>query len=127
MWKSAAWIEGYGAALIKLGWDPQKVMQIKKMIQQSTQGAHAKNVARATEGVRGAMSTRPTSALPSAMAGSTGSTRMHPLTGKPMHSQVEQDVLKNLGYSRGQAYAPPKTPAAAKPSETSTALMAAGF
>lgn len=126
--KYAAWIEGYCEALLKLGvFDPKRVMQIKQMLAKEVPAAHAKNVARATEGVRGAMATRPTSALPSAMAGSTGSTRMHPLTGQPMHSRVEQDVLKNLGYSRGQAYMPPKVPAAARRSETGSSLRAAGF
>lgn len=127
MFKLSAWEEGYAYALMKLGWDPAKVRALIAQNKAGVAAAHAKNVQRAASGVQQAMATRPIGALPSAMAGSTGSTRMHPLTGQPMHSQVEQDVLKQLGYSRGQAYAPPKVPAAAKPSETRTALMAAGF
>lgn len=135
MFKLSAWEEGYAYALMKLGWDPAKVRQLIAANRAGVEAAHAKTVQRAAfgvpkdevVGVKQMMENRPTSALPTMLVGHVGSTRMHPLTGQPIHSRVEQDVLKQLGYSRGQAYAPPKVPAAAKPSETRTALMAAGF
>lgn len=132
--KLSAWEEGYAAALIKLGWDPNKVRQLIAQNKAGVAAAHAKTVQRASfgdkklPGIKDTMANRPDSHLPSALIGhGVGSTRLHPITKQPIHSQVEQDVLKNLGYSRSQAYAPPKVPAAAKPSETRTALMAAGF
>lgn len=45
MKKYSAWIEGYGAALIKLGWDPKRVMQIKEMLAREVPAAHARHAA----------------------------------------------------------------------------------
>lgn len=127
MRKYAAWIEGYGDALEKLGWDPKRVQAIKEMIHKSTQAAHQKNVARATTGVKSVMKDRPVEALPTALAGAgVGSLKKHPISGQLSYSPVETDVLKNLGLGRQHAYAPPPIPQAA-PTETAAALRAAGL
>jgi capsule polysaccharide export protein KpsE/RkpR len=41
MFKTAAWIEGYCEALTKLGWSPERVMQIKSMLSKEVPAARA--------------------------------------------------------------------------------------
>lgn len=36
-----SWIDGYCEALVKLGWSPERVMQIKQMLAKEVPAAHA--------------------------------------------------------------------------------------
>jgi len=41
MFKTSAWVDGYCEALVKLGWSPERVMQIKSMLSKEVPAARA--------------------------------------------------------------------------------------
>ena len=45
MFKTAAWVDGYCEALVKLGWSPERVMQIKQMLSREVPAARAAHAA----------------------------------------------------------------------------------
>lgn len=49
MFKFSTWIDGYGDALTKLGWSPQRVMEIKSMLAREVPAMHAAHAERMSQ------------------------------------------------------------------------------